>query len=121
MSLSNFAIRRPATTAMCFIGLGLLGGISLERLSLELLPEVVYPEIFVSLTSRDAAPEQVERDLLIPVEEEIGKLEGVLALESSALLGRGIVRMNRVLATLYNFPVGFQSGGGLPALPPQAR
>ena len=78
---------------MLFTALGLLGVISLGRLPVELMPEVVYPEIFVSLNLRGAAPEQIERDLVMPVEQEVGQLEGVLEINSTAALGRGTVRI----------------------------
>lgn len=92
MKLSALAIRRPVTTAMFFLATGLLGLISLSRLQVELLPEVVYPEIFVALTQRAFSPEQVERQLLLPAEGEIGRLEGVVELTSNASLGRGTVQ-----------------------------
>ena len=49
MSLSSFSIRRPVTTAMFFLAVSLLGVISFDRLNVELMPEVIYPEIFVTL------------------------------------------------------------------------
>ncbi|NKB72082.1 MAG: ATP-binding cassette domain-containing protein [Candidatus Latescibacteria bacterium] len=93
MSLSGVAIRRPVATTMFFVGLGLLGVISLGRLPVELMPEVIYPEIYVSLNLRGASPEQIERELVIPVEQEVGQLEGVLEINSTAALGRGTVRV----------------------------
>ena len=94
MSLAAFSIRRPVTTAMSFIALAMLGLVSLRHLSVELMPEVVYPEIYVTMNLRGASPEQVERDLVMPVEEEIGKLKGVLEIESTATLARGTVRIS---------------------------
>ena len=54
--ISNLAIRRPVTTGMFFIAIGMLGVVSLGRLSVELMPEVVFPEIF--------GPEQVHVEFL---------------------------------------------------------
>ncbi|MFQ5742478.1 MAG: efflux RND transporter permease subunit [Acidobacteriota bacterium] len=122
MSLSALAIRRPVTTAMFFVGCGLLGLVSLYRLRVELLPEPVYPEIFVVVTQRAASPEQVERDLLMPIEEEIGKLEGVAQIESSATLSRGIVRVSYAPRTGMKFAllqVQRHMGRLQPSLPEQ--
>ena len=94
MSLSNFSIGRPVTTAMFFLGVSLLGLISLARLPVELMPEVVYPEIFVTVLQQGMAPEQVERDLVMPVEEEVSQLEGIVELTSTAALNRGNVRIS---------------------------
>ena len=85
MTLSNFSIHRPVTTAMFFIGVSLLGLISLDRLQVELMPEVVYPEIFVTISQQGMAPEQVERDLVMPVEEQVSQLLGVVEMTSTAM------------------------------------
>ena len=89
MSLANFSIRRPVTTAMFFLAVSLLGLISLGRLQVELMPEVVYPEIFVTISQQGMSPEQIERDLVMPVEEEVGQLLGVVEMTSAAALNRG--------------------------------
>ena len=89
MSLSNFSIGRPVTTAMFFLGVSLLGLISLARLPVELMPEVVYPEVFVTVLQQGMAPEQVERELVMPIEEQVSQLEGIVELTSPAALNRG--------------------------------
>ncbi|MFH1567475.1 MAG: efflux RND transporter permease subunit [Gemmatimonadota bacterium] len=124
MSLSALAIRRPVTTAMFFTALGVLGLISLQRLSIELMPEVVYPEIYVSLSGRAASPEQVERDLVIPVEEELGRLAGVASISSQSSAGRGTVRVSYRPGTAMKFAL-LQAQSRvdrvLPSLPAQTR
>ena len=122
MSLSALAIRRPVTTAMFFIGSGLLGLVSLSRLSVELMPEVVFPQIFVVANQRTMSPEQVERDLLIPIEGAIGKLEGVVSIESNASQSRATVTISYEPATDMRFAelqVQRQMGRLHPTLPEQ--
>ena len=94
MSLSALSIRRPVTTAMFFSGVSLLGLISLDRLQVELMPEVVYPEIFVAVSQQGMVPEQIERELVMPIEEEISQLTGVVEMTSTASLNRGNVRIS---------------------------
>ena len=94
MSLSALSIRRPVTTAMFFSGVSLLGLISLDRLQVELMPEVIYPEIFVAVSQQGMAPEQIERELVMPIEEEISQLVGVVEMTSTASLNRGNVRIS---------------------------
>ena len=89
--ISNLAIRRPITTAMFFIGVGLLGIVSLGRLNVELMPEVVFPEIFIVANQRTMAPEQIEREIVMPIEEEVGKLENVVQIDSQSRLSNGQV------------------------------
>jgi multidrug efflux pump subunit AcrB/ABC-type multidrug transport system ATPase subunit len=79
---------------MLFAALSLLGLISLERLPVELLPEVVYPEVFIAVQLGGTSPEQVERDLVIPIEAEVGKLDGVVEMTSTSLANRATVRVS---------------------------
>jgi len=94
MILSDLAVRRPVTTSMFFLAMALLGGISWSRLPLQLFPELIFPEVFVSLALPGASPEQIERELVIPTEAEIGKLEGIQELESFAQANMGGVRVS---------------------------
>lgn len=93
MTFSDLPIKRPVTTAMLFAALSLLGLISLERLPVELLPEVVYPEVFIAVQLRGTSPEQVERDLVMPIEGEVGKLDGVVEMTSTSLANRATIRV----------------------------
>ena len=94
MRFSDLPIKRPVTTAMLFAGLSLLGLISLDRLPVELLPEVVFPEVFVAVQLRGTSPEQVERDLVLPIEAEVGKLDGVVEMTSTSLANRATIRVS---------------------------
>ncbi len=94
MTLSHVAVRRPVTTAMFFTALALLGMISWTRLPVQLFPEVIYPMVHVSLTLPGASPEQIERDLLVPTEGEIGKLEGIQDIDSFALTNSGGIQVS---------------------------
>ena len=98
--ISNLAIRRPVTTAMFFIGVGLLGVVSLGRLNVELMPEVVFPEIFIVANQRTMSPEQIEREIVMPIEEEVGKLENVVQIDSQSRLSNGRV----TICLLYTSP-----------------
>jgi multidrug efflux pump subunit AcrB/ABC-type multidrug transport system ATPase subunit len=92
MSLSGLAVRRPVATAMLFLAVSLLGLVSLNRLPVELMPTIVYPEIFVSVSLGGSSPEAIERELIMPVEAEISRLAGLTEMTSQARLNRGSVR-----------------------------
>ncbi len=94
MTLAGIAVLRPVTTAMFFIGLAILGAISLDRLPVQIFPELVRPEVFVTVTQQGYSPEQVERELVMPVEREVGKLEGIEAYESFSRQNNGGVRIS---------------------------
>ena len=93
MTLAGFAVRRPVTTAMFFTALGIMGAISLHRLPVQIFPEYVSPQVYVTAAQQGYSPEQVERELVAPIEEEIGKLEGIEAFESFSRENNGGVRV----------------------------
>ncbi len=94
MTLAGIAVRRPVTTTMFFLGLSILGVISLARLPVQIFPELVFPGVFVVVRQQGYSPEQVERELVMPVEEEVGKLEGIEAFESYSRENSGGVRIS---------------------------
>ena len=89
MILSDLAVRRPVATGVFFAALALLGAISWLRLPVQLFPEIVYPEVYVTLSLPGAAPDQIERELVKPTEEAVARLSGVQEIESYALRTQG--------------------------------
>ena len=57
MTISEFSIKRPITTIMCFVSLVAVGLIASFRLSLEALPDVSPPFLFVQLPYSGSTPE----------------------------------------------------------------
>ena len=43
----QFSLKRPVTVLMITVGLCLLGHLSWQRLPVQLLPELIYPEVYV--------------------------------------------------------------------------
>ncbi len=77
---------------MLFIGLTLLGYVSYNQLSLELLPNVEQPYLYVQArVSQETDPEYIENEVIIPLEGAIGSLEGIESLESSITSSSGQV------------------------------
>ena len=94
MTLAGAAVRRPVTTTMFFMAVAILGVISLDRLPVQIFPELVFPEVYIAATQQGYSPEQVERELVMPIEEEVGKLEGIEAFESFSRQNNGGVRIS---------------------------
>lgn len=84
MSVAELSIRRPVTTIMCFVSLFAIGLIAALRLPLESLPDISAPFLFVQLPYPGSTPEEVERDVLRPVEESLATLSGIKRIRSAA-------------------------------------
>lgn len=81
--MTHFSLKRPVTVLMISMGLCLLGYLSWQQLPVQLLPQLIYPEVYVGAGLPGGSPEEVERQLVIPVEAEIATLEGVKDVEST--------------------------------------
>lgn len=81
------AINRPVTVSMFILAVSLFGYISLDRLALNLLPDISYPTLTIQTEYQDAAPEEVESLITRPVEEAVGVLPGLTRLSSVSRSG----------------------------------
>ncbi|MBM4081039.1 MAG: efflux RND transporter permease subunit, partial [Planctomycetes bacterium] len=60
MNLAKFSVHRPIFTTMVALIVIILGGISLVRLPIDLLPDITYPTISVRTTYENASPQEME-------------------------------------------------------------
>jgi len=88
----KFIIDRKTLISMLFIGLTLLGYVSYKQLGMELLPNAELPFLFVQASSpREADPEYLENQVVIPLEGAIGTLQGIESMESSITSRMGTI------------------------------
>ena len=74
----KFIINRRVLISMFFTALTLLGYISYRNLSVELIPNVELPFLFVQVnSSRDMDPLYMEKEAVIPLEGAVGTLENI--------------------------------------------
>ena len=84
MSIAELSIRRPVSTIMLFVSLVVIGLIAAIRLPLEAMPEVTAPFIFVQLPYPGSTPEEVERNVVRPVEEALATMSGIKSMNARA-------------------------------------
>src|SRR6056297_1209240 len=91
--LTHAAIRRPVgTTAIATVVL-VMGLFFVDRLPVNLLPEVVYPLIRVNVDYPGASPEVVEEQVTRPLERALAATEGLVSMDSEAEEGRTDVNL----------------------------
>ena len=93
MNITELSIRRPVTTIMLFVSMVVIGLIASFRLPLEAEPEATIPFFFVSLPYSGSTPEEVERNLVRPVEEALATMPGIESMNSRAISGNSGVRL----------------------------
>jgi HAE1 family hydrophobic/amphiphilic exporter-1 len=77
MFISDYAIKRPLITVVVMIALAAAGTFALLRLKTDEFPDIQQPVVFTAIVYPGASPEQVETELLSPVEEAIQSISGV--------------------------------------------
>jgi len=86
--LTHAAIRRPVgTTALATVVL-VMGLFFVDRLPVNLLPEVVYPLIRINVDYPGASPEVVEEQVTRPLERALASTEDLIRISSEAEEGR---------------------------------
>jgi len=93
MHLSEFSVRRPVATAMVYLGVILLGGVSLSRLSVDLLPDLAYPKLTVWTPYADAGPIEIEEFVTKPIEEAASTVAGLRKVRSVSREGLSLVML----------------------------
>jgi multidrug efflux pump subunit AcrB/ABC-type multidrug transport system ATPase subunit len=88
----KFIIKRKVLISMLFLGLSMLGYVSYKRLPVELFPNAQLPTLFVQIaTPLEMDPSYIETQAVIPVEGEIGTLEGIEKIESNITSHSGTI------------------------------
>ena len=84
MSLVHLAVRRPVTVAMAVLALILFGGVALQGIGVDLLPNIELPVVAVITLYPGADPATVEADVTNPLEELIATVPGLTRMRSSS-------------------------------------
>jgi HAE1 family hydrophobic/amphiphilic exporter-1 len=103
MQLVDFAIRRRVTIAMATVAVALLGGISLSRLKVNLLPDLSYPTLTIRTELPGAAPLEVENLISRPIEEAAGVVRNVRTVRSISRSGQSDVVLEFLWGTDMDF------------------
>ncbi|MFA5388485.1 MAG: efflux RND transporter permease subunit [Candidatus Omnitrophota bacterium] len=91
MKLPDLSINKPVTVTMIFLGIVLMGLISLGRLPQELFPAISYPQLTIVTTYENAAPEEVETLITKIIEEAVGTVGNLKRISSTSKEGISLV------------------------------
>ncbi len=94
MSIPRFAIERPVMMTMISSIIILLGGISLTRLPVDLLPDIAQPTINVRVNYTGVGPLEMEELITRPLEQQLSAVSGVRQMNSTSSEGNSQIQMN---------------------------
>jgi len=99
MFLSEISVRRPVATSMFFLGVLIVGVISLTRLSVDLLPNISFPKLTVWTSYPDVPPIEVEELVTVQIEEAISTIPRVRKVNSVSKEGVSLVTLELLWGT----------------------
>jgi multidrug efflux pump subunit AcrB len=122
--LTRLALRNPILILMMSLMVIALGGVALDRLSVDLFPNINIPTIRIATFYAGAAPGDIEKSITEPIERAVASSPGVDRVESVSKQGFSLVTVwfgydvyldaaqfdvsQRVSQILYALPPGIQ-------------
>ena len=91
MNIVRGAIHRPIFTTMVTLIVVIIGGISLRRLPIDLMPDVTNPVVSIRTEYENASPEVVEELVTRPIEEAMAAVPGAEEVTSNSSEGNSNV------------------------------
>jgi multidrug efflux pump subunit AcrB len=85
MESLSWSSRSPIGVIVIAVFVGLIGLLSLSRLPLQLFPDINKPELTIQTGWRTASPEEVESELLEPLENVMQGMPGIEEIEGNAI------------------------------------
>lgn len=91
--IARFAVERRVTMTMAVLGIFVLGYLSLQRLPLEFMPSFSSNSMWISAPYDSSSPEEVEREIVRPLEDILGTINGIETLSANASANEGSVNI----------------------------
>lgn len=99
MDIIKSSIQKPVSVAVAVILTVMFGIIGLNKLPVQLTPDVETPQITVSTTWGGATPYEIEKEIIEAQEEALKGLQGLTDMESSSYNSYGEVTLSFELET----------------------
>ena len=99
MNLIAACVANPVKAAVGVLLVALFGGLALFTMPVQLTPEVQIPTISVESRWVGASPQEVEQELVQPLEEQLRSVEGLVKLSSESSDSLGSIEMEFAVGT----------------------
>ena len=98
MNLTEICVKKPVLAWMLMAATIVFGVVAASRIGISQFPDVNFPIISVSITWEGAAPEVLENDVVVPLEEALVQVEGIRSMTSSCRMGGASITLELDLA-----------------------
>ena len=91
MRLPELSVKRPVTVLMLVFIVLILGGVSLSKLPIDLMPDIEIPVAIVQTNYDGVGPQEIEKSVTRPIEEVISRVQNIDKVNSMSSEGSSIV------------------------------
>ncbi|WP_146521668.1 efflux RND transporter permease subunit [Stieleria varia] len=99
MQLITTMIQNPIKVAVGVLLVVLFGVVALDRMPMQLTPEVQTPTITVTTRWPGASPQEVEQEIIIEQEEQLKSVEGLTKMSSDSSDSQGSITLEFLVGT----------------------
>ena len=92
--IAAWSIRHPIGVIMISLAILVLGGLSLDRLEIDLLPHIIYPEVRVRIIDQGVPATVMEDRITRQLEEQLAITEDAIGVQSTTSEGRSAVSLS---------------------------
>ncbi len=93
-NISIWCMRHPIGVVMLTLAIIMLGGLAYTRLSIDLLPHVIYPQVLVRVMDPGVPAKIMEDKVTRQLEEQLAITEGVVHIHSTTSKGRSAIDLS---------------------------
>ncbi|MFO8072917.1 MAG: efflux RND transporter permease subunit [Polyangia bacterium] len=91
MSVPRFAVDNPVMANLLMVAIVVLGSLSLYEMPRELFPDISMNWVFIIKPYPGVSPEEIEKRITIPIEEEIQDIRGIDSISSQSSEGSSFI------------------------------
>jgi multidrug efflux pump len=99
MSLSGWSVHNRTSVGFIAVLVTVAGIYSYMTLPLESSPDITIPYVFISTAYRGASPEDIEKSITIPIEDELQGIPGVKKVTSVSSEGNSFINVEFLTGT----------------------
>lgn len=99
MDLPELSVKQPVFVTSAVILMLAAGGLLMTRIGVDMYPEVAMPTITATVEYPGAGPDEVETQILKPIEDEVATISGLKKLRGTAKEGVGTIVAEFTLET----------------------
>lgn len=93
MSLSNFSIKKPATTIMIVIAMIYFGFLGLSKMPVDMMPNTSFPMASITVKWDGATPEDVDKMITKKIENVLSSVDGITEYTSTSELEKSQINV----------------------------